>query len=235
MIPESRGNDEKLDNFTIPIALKACVRLRVALDMFVGSLLIKLYSKCGEMGEAVKVFDEFPQPDVFLWTSMVTGYEQNGDPEEALEFFSRIVTTSSVKTAARLFMKMPEKDVVSWSSMIACYVHNEDVPEALNLFKEMIDIRIEPNSVTLVSALQACALAGNLEEGKKIHEIVTRKCFELDIKVATTLIDTYMKCSAPQKAGWGALLSGYAHNGMADKSIGVFRSMLSHETQPELG
>ena len=53
--------------------------------------LIKLYSKCGEMGEAVKVFDEFPQPDVVLWTFMVTGYEQNGDPEEALEFFSQIV------------------------------------------------------------------------------------------------------------------------------------------------
>ncbi|RXH69518.1 hypothetical protein DVH24_037302 [Malus domestica] len=66
MIPESRGNDEKPDNFTILIALKACAR---------------------EMGEAVKVFDKFPQPDVFLCTSMVTGYEHNGDLEQALEFF----------------------------------------------------------------------------------------------------------------------------------------------------
>ncbi|RXH69529.1 hypothetical protein DVH24_037313 [Malus domestica] len=237
MIPESRGNDVKPDNFTILIALKAC-EVKGA-----SSLLIKLYSKCGEMSEAVKVFDEFPQPDVFLWTSMVTGYEQNGDPEEALEFFSRIMMAGSVKTAARLFMKMPEKDVVSWSSIIACYVHSGDVTEALNLFNDMIDMRIEPNSVTLVSALQACALAGNLEEGKKIHDIATRKCFELDIKVATALIDMYMKCSAPEKAGvlfnrmpkkdvvsWAALLSGYAHNGMAYKSIGVFGSMLSHET-----
>ena len=84
--------------------------------------------------------------------------------------------TGSVKTAARLFRKMQEKDVVSWSSLIACYTHNGSVIEALNLFNEMIDMRIEPNSVTLVSALQACALAGNLEEGKKIHEIATRKC-----------------------------------------------------------
>ncbi|KAM2858433.1 hypothetical protein COP2_023972 [Malus domestica] len=318
MMSESRGNDEKPDNFTIPIALKACARLRalacgkiihgfvkkhekVALDMFVGSALIELYSKCGQMGEAVKVFDEFLHPDVFLWTSMVTGYEQNGDPEEALEFFSRMVMvgcinpdqvtlvsavsacaqlsnfrigscvhgvsirngfnsdlslgnallnlyakTGSVKTAARLFMKMLEKDVVSWSSMIACYTHNGDVTEALNLFNKMIDTRIEPNSVTLVSALQACALAGNLEEGKKIHKIATRKCFELDVKVATALIDMYMKCSAPEKAGdlfnrmpekdvvsWAALLSGYAHNGMAYKSIGVFRDMLSDETKPD--
>ncbi|KAM2416356.1 hypothetical protein ACFX1W_023337 [Malus domestica] len=295
MMSESRGNDEKPDNFTIPIALKACARLRalacgkiihgfvkkhekVALHMFVGSALIELYSKCGQIGKAMKVFDEFLHLDVFLWTSMVTGYEQNGGPEEALEFFSRMVMvgrinpdrvtlvsavsacaqlsnfrigscvhgvsirngfnsdlslgnallnlyakTGYVKTAARLFMKMPENDVVSWSSMIACYTHNRDVIKALNLFNETIDMRIEPNLVTLVSALQACALAGNLEEGKKIHEIATGKCFELDIKVATALIDMYMKCSAPEKAGdlfnrmpkkdvvsWAALLSGQA-------------------------
>ncbi|KAM1075807.1 hypothetical protein PS2_023141 [Malus domestica] len=63
--------------------------------------------------------------------------------------------TGSVKIAARLFTKMPEKDVVSWSSMIACYTHNGDVIEVLNLFNEIIDMRIEPNSVTLVSALQS--------------------------------------------------------------------------------
>ena len=55
MISELRGSDEKPDNFTIPIALKACARLRalvcgkrihgfvkkhekVAWDMFVGSV-----------------------------------------------------------------------------------------------------------------------------------------------------------------------------------------------------
>ncbi|KAM1918769.1 hypothetical protein ACFX15_022786 [Malus domestica] len=110
----------------------------------------------------------------------------------------------------------------------------------------MIDMRFEPNSVTLVTALQAYARAGNLEKGKRIYEIATRKCFELDITVATSLIDMYMKCSAPEKAvdlfnrmaekdvvSWAALLSGYAHNGMAYKSIRVFRDMLSDTTQPD--
>ncbi|KAM0954878.1 hypothetical protein ACFX2A_023833 [Malus domestica] len=110
----------------------------------------------------------------------------------------------------------------------------------------MIDTRFEPNSVTLVTALQAYALAGNLEKGKRIYEIATRKCFELDITVATALIDMYMKCSAPEKAvdlfnrmaekdvvSWAALLSGYAHNGMAYKSIRVFCDMLSDTTQPD--
>ncbi|XP_004306373.1 PREDICTED: putative pentatricopeptide repeat-containing protein At3g01580-like [Fragaria vesca subsp. vesca] len=129
--------------------------------------------------------------------------------------------TGSIRTATMLFWKMPEKDVISWSSMIACYTHNGDVLEALNLFEEMIDRGVEPNSVTVTNSLQACAGACNLDNGKKIHKLATRKGFELEVAVATTLIDMYMKCSAPQEAvdlfkrmpkkdvvSWIAMLSG---------------------------
>lgn len=309
---------EAPDNFTIPIALKACAGLRmlelgkvihgfakkndeIGSDMFVGSALVELYSKCGQMGEALKVFEEFQRPDTVLWTSMVTGYQQNNDPEEALALFSQMVMMDCVvldpvtlvsvvsacaqllnvkagscvhglvirrefdgdlplvnsllnlyaktgceKIAANLFSKMPEKDVISWSTMIACYANNEAANEALNLFHEMIEKRFEPNSVTVVSALQACAVSCNLEEGKKIHKIAVWKGFELDFSVSTALIDMYMKCSCPDEAvdlfqrlpkkdvvSWVALLSGYAQNGMAYKSMGVFRNMLSDGIQPD--
>ncbi|KAK9272823.1 hypothetical protein L1049_003201 [Liquidambar formosana] len=294
MISAAVSSEDKPDNFTIPIALKACAGLRaitsgkiihgfvkksekIGSDMFVGSALIELYSKCGQMGNALKVFEEFPRPDVVLWTSMVTGYEQNGNAEEALKFFSQMVMmerlnpdpvtlicvvsacarlsdlkdgscihgfvirrgfdtdlclvnsllnlyakTGSIKIAANLFRKMPEKDVISWSSMVACYAHNGAAIEALDIFNEMIIKRFEPNSVSIVSALQACAVACNLEEGKKIHELASLKGFELDVSVSTTLIDMYMKCLSPDEAvslferiprkdvvSWAALLSGF--------------------------
>ncbi|KAB2610165.1 pentatricopeptide repeat-containing protein [Pyrus ussuriensis x Pyrus communis] len=239
----------------MPIALKVCARLRVivcgkiihgfvkkheriTLDMFVGSALIELYSKCGEMGEAVKVFDEFSQPDVLLWTSMVTGYEQNGDPEKALEFFSRMVMCCS---ACAQLSNFRIGSCVHSVFIRNGFDSNLSLGNALlNLYAKTGSVktaaRIEPNSVRLVSELQVCALAGNLEEGKKIHEIATRKCFELDIRVATALIDMYIKCSALEKAdvvSWAALLNRYAHNGIAYKSIGVFRDMLSDQTQPD--
>jgi len=40
------------------------------------------------MNDVVKVFTEYPKPDVVLWTSIITGYEQNGRPELAFMFFS---------------------------------------------------------------------------------------------------------------------------------------------------
>ncbi|KAK0590312.1 hypothetical protein LWI29_025307 [Acer saccharum] len=152
----------------------------------------------------------------------------------------------SMKNAVNLFKKMPEKDVVSWSSMVACYAQNGAAVEALSLFNEMIQKRSEPNAVTVVSALQACAASFNLEEGKKIHELSAKKGFDLEISVSTALIDMYMKCLSPDQAvdvftrmpkkdvvSWVALLSGYALNGMPNKSIEVFRDMLLNEIQPD--
>ncbi|KAF8408306.1 hypothetical protein HHK36_007454 [Tetracentron sinense] len=318
MVSTTVTTDQKPDNFTIPIALKACAGLsalaagqmihglikkngKIDSDMFVGSALIELYSKGGQMGDALRVFEEFPQPDVVMWTSMVTGYQQNGIAEEALLFFSQMVMikrvtpdpvtlvsvisacaqlvnlktgrcvhgfsirmgfdsdlplvnsllnlyakASSVNNAVNLFGEMAKKDVISWSSMIACYAQNEKAVEALDLFNEMVQKRFEPNSITVISALQACAVACNLQEGRRIHELAVRKGFELDVAVSTALVDMYMKCLCPVDAvdlfkrmpkkdvvSWAVLLSGYAQNGMANESIAVFRTMLCNETQPD--
>ncbi|XP_021297663.1 putative pentatricopeptide repeat-containing protein At3g01580 [Herrania umbratica] len=318
MISNEKGDKNEPDNFTLSIVLKACAGLRllqqgeilhgflrqnekVGLDLFVGSALIEFYSKCGQMGDALKVFEEFEKPDVVLWTSMVSGYEQNGCFEKAVAFFSRMVAeegvepdrvtlvslvsacaklmnlklgrsvhgfvirrglennlslvnallnlyakTGVVEVAENLFRRMVGKDVVSWSSMIGCYSHNGAAVEALRLFNEMINQGFQPNAVTVVSALQACAVACDLDNGQKIHELATNRGFDLEVSVSTTLIDMYMKCLSPNEAvnvfrkmprkdvvSWAALLSGYAQTGMADKSIGVFRDMLSSGILPD--
>lgn len=309
---------EKPDNFTVPITLKSSVALgelnfgkcihgftnktyKMDIDMFVGSALIEFYSKFGQMDNALKVLEEFPQPDIVLWTSIITGYQHKNNPKEALEFFIRMVTMKcvdpntvtlvsvvsacaqlsavkagksvhgfvirrsldghlslfnsllnlyakggAVKCAANLFGKMREKDVISWSTIIACYAQNGDPIKAMDLFSEMVDKRVKPNVVTVVTALQACAIACNLEEGKKIHEFAIRNGFELDISVSTALIDMYVKCSSAGKAveifkkmpnkdvvSFASLINGLTLNGMAYEAVELFCNMLSREIQPD--
>lgn len=308
---------EKPDHMTIPIALKACVGLRalsvgktihgyvkksdLESSVYVGSGLIDLYAKCGLMDDALRMFEEYSQPDMVMWTTIVTGYEQNGYAEEALALFRRMVSvervspdavalvsvvsacaqllslkggrsvhgfliriglngglslvnallnlyakTGSLNAAMKLFKRMEKKDVISWASMISCYAHNGAAQEALVLFNNMIGERVEPNTVTIFSALQACEMVCNLEEGKKIHDLAVKKGFELDILVSTSLIDMYMSCSSPEKAVelfermpkkdavvWASLLVGCVKNGMAHKAMGVFCDMLSSGAQPD--
>ncbi|GAU25093.1 hypothetical protein TSUD_257870 [Trifolium subterraneum] len=56
----------------------------------VGSSFVSLYSRCGEMNNAVKVFDEIPVRDVVAWTALVIGYVQNGESEMGLKCISEM-------------------------------------------------------------------------------------------------------------------------------------------------
>ena len=56
-------------------------------NVFVGSSLVDMYSKYGELVSARCVFDELRDRDVVVWNSMITGYLRNGYEDEAIELF----------------------------------------------------------------------------------------------------------------------------------------------------
>ncbi|PKA49215.1 Pentatricopeptide repeat-containing protein [Apostasia shenzhenica] len=60
----------------------------VGWNSFVGSALLDMYVKCGEVIDARAVFDELLDVDVVSWTAMIVGYLQIGCPFEALNLFT---------------------------------------------------------------------------------------------------------------------------------------------------
>ncbi|KAL6960779.1 hypothetical protein U1Q18_038542 [Sarracenia purpurea var. burkii] len=59
----------------------------VEFDEFVGSSIIDMYGKCGEISIARNVFDLLQTRNVVSWTSILAAYLQNGCFEEALILF----------------------------------------------------------------------------------------------------------------------------------------------------
>ncbi|XP_047336796.1 pentatricopeptide repeat-containing protein At3g20730 [Impatiens glandulifera] len=59
--------------------------------------LVIFYCKIGRMVDARKVFDRMPERSVVSWTSLLSGYSQNGYPEEALAIFSSMHRHGHVK------------------------------------------------------------------------------------------------------------------------------------------
>lgn len=53
----------------------------------VGSALVGMYEKCGEMAEARRVFDAIAHKDNVAWNALITGYAQNGMSKEAISLF----------------------------------------------------------------------------------------------------------------------------------------------------
>ncbi|KAI3785693.1 hypothetical protein L1987_44817 [Smallanthus sonchifolius] len=53
--------------------------------------LVAMYSKCGQMDKAYKVFQEIPNKDVVSWTAMISGFANNGHGREAINVFREMV------------------------------------------------------------------------------------------------------------------------------------------------
>ncbi len=64
-----------------------------------------------------------------------------------------------------MFNKMPSHDVVTWNALIFGHVKCGQGYKALELFQQMQQEGVQPNTITFVGFLNACASEAALEEG----------------------------------------------------------------------
>ncbi|XP_031105227.1 pentatricopeptide repeat-containing protein At3g12770 [Ipomoea triloba] len=97
---------ERPDCFTLPYILKACgdlpafqvgravhgqvYRLGFESAVFVQNSVVAFYTKCGNVGRARVLFDRMHDRNIVSWTSVISGYAQNGQPFDALKIFSEM-------------------------------------------------------------------------------------------------------------------------------------------------
>ncbi|XP_030449136.2 putative pentatricopeptide repeat-containing protein At5g37570 [Syzygium oleosum] len=180
------------DKFTYPSVLKSCaggsrvregravhggvVKSGLDGDVFVGTSLVDLYGKCGEIVCARKVFDAMPQRSVVSWTAMVVGYIGAGDLVEA----------------RRLFREMPLRNVKSWNAMITGLARVGDLRSARELFEEMP----ERNVVTFTAMIDGYAKAGDMVSARALFEQAPVR----DMFAWSSMISGYAQNGLPNEA-----------------------------------
>ncbi|KAF7132186.1 hypothetical protein RHSIM_Rhsim09G0134200 [Rhododendron simsii] len=160
--------------------------------------------------------------DVFVQSSLVTMYSQCGE------------TLSS----ELVFGEMIVRNIVSWTSMIAGYVQNGLFKKGLGLFREMVALGTQPNAVTLVSVLPACAGLEFFNLGRLIHGYAVKLGVDSDISLTNTLIALYGKCGIVDTAeclfdqmpvrsqvSWNSMIATYEQNNAGGNAIQLFHRM----------
>ncbi|XP_027082927.1 pentatricopeptide repeat-containing protein At1g05750, chloroplastic-like [Coffea arabica] len=199
-------------------------------DVKVGSALIDMYSKFGQMGLARLCFDHMGFKNKVSWNTMIDGYMRNGDFEAAVN----------------LFDEMPERDAITWTALIGGFSKQGLFQEALVWFQEMQLSGQEPDYVTLISLLSAIANLGMLGLGLWLHRYVMGCDLRDNIRVNNSLIDMYCRCgsvdlarqvfkSMPKRSlvSWNSIIVGLAMNGHAEEAIEYFWLMQKDGFEPD--
>ncbi|EEF28615.1 pentatricopeptide repeat-containing protein, putative [Ricinus communis] len=63
-------------------------------DVYVGSALVDMYCKCGEVGEARQFFDIMSSKNTVTWNEMIHGYAQNGHGHEAVCLYRDMIESA---------------------------------------------------------------------------------------------------------------------------------------------
>ncbi|KAI5070834.1 hypothetical protein GOP47_0015177 [Adiantum capillus-veneris] len=59
-------------------------------DIMIGNALVDMYAKCGSLVKSQEVFDRLVGRDIVSWNALLGGYVQNGEGEQALEWFEQM-------------------------------------------------------------------------------------------------------------------------------------------------
>ena len=129
----------------------------------------------------------------------------------------------------------PSNNVYLWNSIIRALTHNGLFSEALSLYSETQRIRLQPDTYTFPSVINACAGLLDFEMAKSIHDRVLEMGFGSDLYIGNALIDMYCRFNDLDKArkvfeemplrdvvSWNSLISGYNANGYWNEALEIY-------------
>ncbi|XP_051135291.1 pentatricopeptide repeat-containing protein At4g04370 [Andrographis paniculata] len=138
-----------------------------------------------------------------------------------------------------VFSMMAGRDVISWNAIVAGYAQNGYLDQSLHLFHEMRLDQQQPDSVTIICLLQACASLGACHHGKLMHNFVIRSFMGPCIRIGTALVDMYAKCGdlgsarkcfdrMPQHdtVSWSTIIAAYGSNGKGETAMEMYSKYL---------
>ncbi|KAK6243333.1 hypothetical protein QUC31_009742 [Theobroma cacao] len=160
-------------------------------------------------------------------------------------FIDMYAKSGNLASAGLLFHGLNQKSIVSWTAMIAGYIHCNKLEEGGKLFARMIEERIKPNEITLLSLVVECGFVGALELGKQIHAYILRNGICVSLALATALVDMYGKCGQIRNAKavfdtvknkdvmiWSAMIAAYAQAHCIDQALDLFVKMRDSGVRP---
>ncbi|KAK0604736.1 hypothetical protein LWI29_018935 [Acer saccharum] len=145
-------------------------RMGLDINVFVGSALIDMYSKCGSVKDARNVFDMIYAKNVASWNAMIGCYGKHGMVDASMELFERMQEE-----------EMQPNEVTFIAVLSACS-HGDLVEKGLKIFRSMK----ETYGVEISKEHYACVVDLLCRSGKMVeaYELVRGMPIEITNSIA---------------------------------------------------
>ncbi|KAK6283787.1 hypothetical protein POUND7_002739 [Theobroma cacao] len=244
----------KPDSTTFVCLLSACAQLGAAglgcwvheyivrncfdVNVVLGTALINMYSRCGNVSKAREAFDSMEEKNVVAWTAMISGYGMHGHGSQAIELFSEMRVHG------------PRPNNVTFVAILSACAHAGLVNEGRQIFASMRQqYGLVPSVEHHVCVVDMLGRAGHLHEAYQfIISVIPEepapavwtamlgackmhKNFDLGVEVAEHLLSI-----EPENPGHYVMLSNiYALAGRMDRVEKVRNVMIRNRLKKEVG
>ncbi|XP_074275383.1 putative pentatricopeptide repeat-containing protein At3g18840 [Silene latifolia] len=167
------------------------LRTRVKMDEKLLSAVIDMYSKCGLLTYAERIFSSIMERDPILYNVMIAGYAHHGHGIKAITLFEEMCKSGIrpnagtfvsllsncrhvglVELGEKIFYAMEgeygvKPEVDHHACMVDLYGRAGQLDKVVNFMK---NITIEPDGVLLGAFVNACRMNGNVELAREVEE-----------------------------------------------------------------
>ncbi|XP_057984221.1 pentatricopeptide repeat-containing protein At4g39530 [Malania oleifera] len=160
------------------------LKLGISLDIFAGSALIDVYSKCSFVKDARLVFEEMNEKDIVVWNAMLFGYTQQLENEEALKLFLEL-QLSSQKSNEFTFVAL-----VTAASNLASLPHGQQ------FHSQLIKTGLDFDPFVANALVDMYAKCGSIEEARRTFNYAVWR----DVVCWNSMISTYAQHGEAEEA-----------------------------------
>ncbi|KAA0065508.1 hypothetical protein IC582_030185 [Cucumis melo] len=199
-------------------------------DVYMGSALVDMYSKCGRVEYAQSAFDEMTVRSRVSWNSLITCYEQNGPVDEALKIFVEMIECGV------------EPDEVTLASVVSACATISAIKEGQQIHARVVKCDEFRNDLILGNALlDMYAKCNRINEARIIFDMMPIR----SVVSETSMVSGYAKASKVKVARsmfsnmmvkdvitWNALIAGCTQNGENEEALILFRLLKRESIWP---
>ncbi|XP_054777331.1 pentatricopeptide repeat-containing protein At2g25580-like isoform X1 [Prosopis cineraria] len=163
------------------------------LNVSIYNKILEMYSKCGSMDDAFKVFNNMPKRNLTTWDTMITWLAKNELAEDSIDLFTQF-KKMGLKPDGKMFIGVfaacimlgdIDEGILHFESMsksygivpsMAHYISVVDMFGSIGhldeAFQFVENMPVEPNADVWETLMNHCRIHGNLDLGDRCSELV---------------------------------------------------------------